>query len=140
MKVFKEIGLADELGSGIQNLYKYTPIYSDGAEPELKENDIFRTSIPLRKQTNTQVNVRNTQVNTQVNVENTQVNRLKVSEKAIIDFCTKPKKLKEIVEHFGYKDVRGFREKYINILLKEKKLKQTIPYKPRSRNQKYYSE
>ena len=45
-KVFKEIGLADELGSGVRNMYKYTKIYSGGV-PELKEDDIFRAYIPL---------------------------------------------------------------------------------------------
>ena len=47
------------------------------------------------------------------------------------------KSLKEIIEYFGYKNARGFREKYINPLLKENNLKQTIPDKPTSRNQKY---
>lgn len=45
-KVFKEIGLADELGSGVRNMYKYTKIYSGGV-PEIREDDIFRTIIPL---------------------------------------------------------------------------------------------
>jgi len=45
-KVFREIGLADELGSGMKNTYKYTKLYS-GAEPEFIEADIFRITIPL---------------------------------------------------------------------------------------------
>lgn len=45
-KVFKEIGLADELGSGVKNMFKYTKIYSGGL-PEMKEDDIFRTVIPM---------------------------------------------------------------------------------------------
>lgn len=45
-KIFKEIGLADELGSGVRNMYKYTKIYSGGL-PDLKEDDIFRAYIPL---------------------------------------------------------------------------------------------
>jgi ATP-dependent DNA helicase RecG len=40
------IGRADQLGSGIRNLYKYTKLYS-GGEPELIEGDIFITIIPL---------------------------------------------------------------------------------------------
>ncbi len=55
-----------------------------------------------------------------------------------MDFCIEPKSLKEIIEYFGYKNARGFREKYINPLLKENKLRQTIPDKPRSRNQKQH--
>ena len=40
------IGRADQLGSGIRNLYTYTKLYS-GGEPELIEGDIFKTIIPL---------------------------------------------------------------------------------------------
>lgn len=47
-KVFREIGLADELGSGMRNTYKYTRLYS-GVDPLFEEGDIFRTIIPLKK-------------------------------------------------------------------------------------------
>ena len=43
---FVNIGRADVLGSGVRNLYKYTKMYS-GGEPELVENDVFRTIVPL---------------------------------------------------------------------------------------------
>jgi ATP-dependent DNA helicase RecG len=46
-RFFVNIGYADELGSGMRNLYRYTRIYTNGAEPELIEGDIFRTVIPL---------------------------------------------------------------------------------------------
>ncbi|MGI6580444.1 MAG: RNA-binding domain-containing protein [Saccharofermentanales bacterium] len=46
-KVFREIGIADELGSGMRNTYKYTKLYS-GQEPIFEEGDIFRTKIPLK--------------------------------------------------------------------------------------------
>lgn len=45
-KVFREIGLADELGSGMRNSYKYTKLYS-GGEPVFTEADVFTTIIPL---------------------------------------------------------------------------------------------
>lgn len=45
-KVFREIGLADELGSGMRNTYKYTKMYS-GNEPQFVEGDVFRITIPL---------------------------------------------------------------------------------------------
>ena len=47
-KVFREIGLADELGSGMRNIYKYTQLYS-GQNPLFEEGDIFKTIIPLKK-------------------------------------------------------------------------------------------
>lgn len=86
---------------------------------------------------NAQVNAQDKDENAQVSAQDNQKATTKVSEKAIINFCSEAKSLKEIIEHFGYKSVRGFREKYINGLLKENKLKQTIPDKPTSRNQKY---
>ena len=85
---------------------------------------------------------KNAQVNAQDKDKNAQDNQkeiIKLNEKAIIDFCIEPKSLKEIIQYFGYKNARGFREKYINPLLKENRLKQTIPNKPTSRNQKYIS-
>ena len=47
-KVFREIGLADELGSGMRNTYKYTQLYS-GMKPIFEEGNIFRTIIPLKE-------------------------------------------------------------------------------------------
>ena len=45
-KFFNNIGRADELGSGVRNLYKYTKMYSDG-EPVLFEDDVFKVEVPL---------------------------------------------------------------------------------------------
>ena len=45
-RFFKEIGFADELGSGVRNLYKYVPLYS-GRRPTLMDDDIFKLTIPL---------------------------------------------------------------------------------------------
>ena len=63
--------------------------------------------------------------------------KLAVSEEQILELCKTEKSLKEIVQHFGYKDVYKFKNNYINKLLKENKLIMTIPDKPKSRNQKY---
>ena len=43
---FRNIGLADELGSGVRNLYKYSRRYS-GKDPKLVDGDVFRIIIPL---------------------------------------------------------------------------------------------
>ena len=43
---FHQIGRADELGSGVRNLYHYVRIYS-GADPVFDEGDIFRLTVPL---------------------------------------------------------------------------------------------
>lgn len=75
-KVFRKIGLADELGSGMRNTYKYTRLYSGGT-PEFIEDDVFRTIVPLAPvaiekvgpQEKTQVTTQvKTQVTTQVTI------------------------------------------------------------------------
>ena len=43
---FRNIGYADELGSGVMNLHKYVRAYS-GKDPQMMEGDVFRTVIPL---------------------------------------------------------------------------------------------
>ena len=63
--------------------------------------------------------------------------KLAVSEEEILKLCRNERSLKEITEYFGYKDVYKFKNKYINQLLKQNKLKMTVPDKPKSRNQKY---
>ena len=44
--MFREIGYADELGSGMRNSYKYTKMYS-GATPEFIAGNVFQIVIPL---------------------------------------------------------------------------------------------
>ena len=63
--------------------------------------------------------------------------KLAVSEEQILELCKTEKSLKEIAQHFGYKDVYKFKNNYINPLLKQNKIQMTIPDKPKSRNQKY---
>ena len=47
-KVFREIGFADELGSGMRNTNKYTQLYTD-QKPVFEEGNIFKTIITLKK-------------------------------------------------------------------------------------------
>jgi ATP-dependent DNA helicase RecG len=43
---FRNIGYADQLGSGVRNLFKYSKYYS-GQEPQFCEGDVFRIIVPL---------------------------------------------------------------------------------------------
>lgn len=43
---FRNIGYADQLGSGVRNLFKYSKYYS-GQIPKFIEGDIFRIIVPL---------------------------------------------------------------------------------------------
>ncbi len=57
----------------------------------------------------------------------------------ILDFCKEAKSISEIMEKFGFDSRTSFRRKYLNTLVKEARLKMTLPDKPRSKNQKYFS-
>lgn len=43
---FRNIGYAEQLGSGVRNLFKYSKYYS-GQEPQFIEGDIFKIMVPL---------------------------------------------------------------------------------------------
>ena len=43
-KVFREIGFADELGSGVKNLYKYSKAYG-GSDPVIVEGEVFKIEV-----------------------------------------------------------------------------------------------
>ena len=43
---FRNIGLADELGSGVRNIFRYSKLYS-GKEPQMIDGDVFRIIVPL---------------------------------------------------------------------------------------------
>lgn len=59
--------------------------------------------------------------------------------KMILDFCKEAKSVPEIMEQFGFDSRTSFGRKYLDVLVKGGKLKMTLPDKPRSKNQKYYS-
>ena len=134
-KVFREIGLADELGSGMRNTYKYTQLYSGGT-PEFIAGDVFRTIIPLTPVAVEKVGPQEkTQVETQVR---TQVETQVTIEDKILAFCyEEPHSKTEIAEYCGYKNTKSFTKNYLRPLLEKGQLQMTIPDKPRSQHQKY---
>ncbi len=122
-KFFKEIGWVDELGSGVRNIYKYNRIYS-GADPEFIEGDVFKTIIPLMAQI--------------VTVTITDDNEQRTYD--ILEYCKEPRSRQEIQDLIGVKDSSDFTKRFLNPLIKGGLLKRTLPNKPTSPNQKYYSE
>ncbi len=124
-KFFKEIGWVDELGSGVRNIYKYNKIYS-GAEPIFIEGDVFKTTIPLVPLAGDHASGH----------DRSQADRTA----EILEYCGIPRSRGEIQEFIGITSRSYFREKVLNPLIRGGLLKLTIPDKPRSPNQKYYSE
>jgi ATP-dependent DNA helicase RecG len=45
---FKQLHFAEDLGSGVRNMYRYLPIYvkEENTQPEIEENDVFKLTIP----------------------------------------------------------------------------------------------
>ena len=127
-KKMKEANLPEPIFTNEREDFVVT--FYNGEYPELYPEELIKNK---NAQDSAQVKNKNAQDSVQAN----QKVLIKVNEQAIMNFCIEPKSLKEIIEYFGYRNARGFREKYINPLLKENKLRQTIPDKPRSKNQKY---
>ncbi len=80
-RFFKEIGYADELGSGVRKLFKYCRHYSGGKTPELIEGDIFKCIVPLTPQDAMQATI-------QVTMQDERI-------KKIIEFCELPRSPKQ---------------------------------------------
>ena len=155
-KIFREIGLADELGSGVRNITNYSEIYS-GREPIFEEGDIFKATVPLvkilNKMTVAEVNNMTVRELNEALVENSKAQDKAQDEtqdkaqdeahneidRKIIEFCNKERNIFQIMEHMGYKNRTRFRRDYIRPLVEKGLLKMTIPDKPTSKNQKYIS-
>ena len=129
--VFREIGWADELGSGMRNTYKYTKLYS-GAEPIFEEGDMFTTIIPLSVEA-TAVKISPTPVIKKFDGRNIS----KEAIEALLVFCEEPRSRKEMHALFDGISLASFRNKVLNPLLESGELLRTIPDAPNSSKQKY---
>lgn len=144
-KVFRETSLADELGSGMRNTYKYTKLYSGGT-PEFIEGNVFKTMIPLTavsvgkvgpSHSNLVTDQVTDQVIDQVNRNVDGIEMEQAVSQQILDFCQIERSKKEICEYMRYRNRTFFTRKYLFPLIQEGKLQMTKPDKPNSRNQKY---
>ena len=144
-KVFREIGYADELGSGMRNSYKYTMMYS-GAEPEFIEGDVFTIIIPLSFGSMTKVGpgsilpVASGQVGKssgEVGGEVIRVNLDVQKLNALLEYCKEARSRTEMQSFCGIKSQDYFRRNILLPLLESGRLKRTIPDKPNSSKQKY---
>ena len=138
-KIFREIGLADELGSGMRNSYKYTRLYS-GGEPQFIEGTVFSIVIPLTAAatatvgTNTHTNEQGgAQVYDMIPVERTVLARL-------LDFCQMPKSAAQMQDFIAPISRQTLRNRILIPCLKHSLLHMTIPEKPTSSKQKYVSD
>jgi len=135
-KVFKEIGRADELGSGVRKLFKYGRIYA-GADPQLLEEDIFKIIIPLSPQDTMQAAMQDTM---QAAMQDTMQAAMQDDRvRKILDFCRTPRKREEIQALIGVSNRDYFRKEILTPLLEQGLLHPTLPDKLTSPKQRYYS-
>jgi len=87
----------------------------------LIEEDIFKCIVPLTPEVTPQVTPQDERV------------------QKILDFCQIPRTREEIQAFINVKDREHFRKKFLQPLLKQGLLNPTIPEKPTSSKQKYYS-
>lgn len=156
---FRQIGQADELGSGMRKLMKYGKVYGN-ADPELIEGDIFQiiVKVPDYSATGNATVTGNARVHATgykvatgrsavIGDARVDATGHKVTGQVtgqvegwiieVLSACLEPQKSAEIQEITGIKHRETFQRNYLDRLLNDGLLDRTIPDKPRSRLQAY---
>lgn len=140
--IFNRLKYMDRRGSGFKKIldsYEFQEHYTEEMKPEFRSSNSEFWLI-LRN-----LNYGSKDIEDALVVETTDKERHYVNQdgqdmdKMIIDFCREPKSIMEIMDHCGFKSRTSFRRNYLQKMLENGTLKMTIPNKPSSRNQKYYS-
>jgi len=124
-KVFREIGRADELGSGVRNLFKYCKAYAKN-DPQLVEGDIFKFFLPFTQQVTQHVTQQVTQ-------------QVKAKELELLKYAFNPKSRQDLQEYIGIKDREYFRNNYLNAMINHGWLAPTNTSSLTAPNQQYYT-
>lgn len=89
---FRNIGYADQLGSGVRKLFKYSKYYS-GKDPQFIEDDIFRIIVPLDNEYSFDYSTENRKHiiienadKMPINADKVPINNLSVRQRAILQF------------------------------------------------------
>ena len=159
-KFFRQLGRVEELGSGVENLLKYSKKYF-GYMPVIDDNDIFKVTVkheffPIikkkkstKKQYNAQLDLFNDYVHStpqaegntpqaEGNTPQAEGNTPQAEEFSlqVVEYCIIPRTLNEIMKYLQYKDRKNFKKK-IDKLVDKNLIRLTIPEKPTSPKQKY---
>jgi len=131
-RFFREIGRADELGSGMRNLMKYGKSFG-GSDPELIDGDIFKTIIkcPDFEKRPSDYFELGGESELESGAESKMTN-------LILSFLrTGPMGKSEIARKLGIKKPNRYLNELMARLLQQSVVEYTIPEKPNSRLQKY---
>jgi predicted HTH transcriptional regulator len=137
--VFKKLGLIEQWGNGLKliadALKEYPEIELKWSEPGLSfQVQFVKKEYKLQPESiedKTNLVPERHQVGTKSALSQQQVE--------ILTYCKIQKPLVSILEKFNWKDRTKFKRKYINQLLQESFMAMTIPEKPNSSKQKYYT-
>jgi ATP-dependent DNA helicase RecG len=127
---FRQIGRADELGSGMRKMMRYGKAYG-GADPQLIEGDIFRIIVKVPEFGAAGKEPVTPEVTPEVPPEVTP------EVLKMLAVMTGEMTRGEIQDKLGLKDEKHFRESYQQVAVKLGFIEMTIPDKPRSSKQKY---
>ena len=121
--VCSQMGIVEELGSGMRKMFKYTQLYANGKEPIIEEQDVYRIEIPYVP-TIQGSNVDSTQKSTQ---KSTLKSTLKGTRKEIVDMVlgTPTITIPQVAEQLGL-NVRGV-AKHIKSMQEQGKIKRIGP-------------
>lgn len=127
MRVFRDLDIVEQMGSGIKRILQAYP-----------ENIYHFTTNFIRVVMPFAVTDAATQ---QVTPQATQQATPQAGsvEAQVLAFCQQPKSRAEIQEHLGFKDREHFRSAILNPLLDSGQLLRTLPDKPTSPNQQFYT-
>ncbi len=162
-RIFRQLGRVEELGSGVENLLKYSQKYF-GSVPEIEDDDVFKLSVKhnffpvaMIKKSRVKKGAKAVQMQLldgydctpQANPDtpqavvctpqaNTDAPQADEFTHRVVNYCKEAKTLNEIMQHMKYKDRKNFKQK-LDRLVNLKLIKMTLPDKPTSPNQKYVS-
>jgi len=149
---FREIDRADELGSGMRNMWHYGKKYG-GADPQIVEGDVFRMiiSVPEFGQQGAAIPYEDVrlepgrgQVGTKSGTQSgfswdpvgTQIPP-SPEQRQILHFCLKERSIAELTNITGRTNRTKLRKDLLNPMMEFGWLERTIPDKPTSSKQKY---
>ena len=143
-RFFRQIGQADELGSGMRNLMKYGKAFG-GADPELIEGDAFKIIVPMVKDYSEEIGSlafgkppkkQASLVSLNNLTEELELATGQVAGQVLL-FCKEPRAARQIQELLHLKHRETFLNNYLRPLLRSGWIRMTIPDKPRSSKQQY---
>ena len=116
---FRNIGYADQLGSGVRKLFKYSKYYS-GKDPLFVEDDVFRIIVPLDDAYSFDYGIEagsskvieiNNADKMPINADKTPINSLSAQQNSIIQFAKETGSIKsrQVEELLGVKQRRARR-------------------------------